>query len=271
MDAMIRLHPLFRCALPLVVLLATGAQGFAKEKPLQVIDWPESGTPVLRFTFGKFKSLPMMGSLHGYVMDTTAQNLSDRVIGSKRFSIYLFDKNHVRVGTDVVGVSNVGPGETVKFETTVSASGQPVSISLTEIAQAARTISLIVHSTPEGAALAVDDKPAGTTPRMIALTPGHHVLTFAKEGFNNGTFPLDMSPNDVSGGSVSFDLGAAAHDSIELRDGTVLTGDLVSISGMDIEVRVGGALQHFDRNKVKRILLVERERPSAVPAPAASN
>lgn len=266
-------HSRLRSAVALAFFLITAVHGFAKVNPLQVIDWPDSGTPVLRFTFGKFKSLPSMGSLHGYVLDTTAQNLSDRVIASKRFSVYLFDKNHVRVGEDVVAVSNVGPGETVKFETTVSTSGQPVSLTLHEIASAVRTVSLTVNSTPEGATLSVDGKQAGPTPRMIALVPGHHVLSFVKEGFNNGTFPLEVSPNDVSGGSVSFDLGSAAHDSIELRDGTILTCDLVSISGMDIEVRVGGAIQHLDRNKVKRILLVEREHPTAdaTPPPATSN
>lgn len=267
MDAMLRQFLSRRNLLALALFLVAGVSGFAKDKPLQVIDWPQSGTPVLRFTFGKFKSLPYMANLHGYVMDTTAQNLSDRVIASKRFSIYLFDKYHVRVGQDVIAVSNVGPGETVKFETTVSTSGQPTSISLDEIAQAARTVSLTVHSTPEGATLAIDGNRSGTTPRMVALAPGHHVLSFVKEGFNSGTFPLDISPNDVSGGSVSFDLGAAAHDSIELRDGTVLTGDLVSISGMDIEVRVGGGIQHLDRNNVKRILLVQRERPANDPKP----
>ncbi len=41
-------------------------------------------------------------------------------------------------------------------------------------------------------------------------------------------------------------------DSIELRDGSLLTGDLVSISGMDVEIRVGGIIQHLDRNKIKR-------------------
>lgn len=61
---------------------------------------------------------------------------------------------------------------------------------------------------------------------------------------------------------MSFDLGSSAFDSIEMRDGSVLNGDLVSISGMDVELRVGGVLQHIDRNKIKRVLLVEREVPS---------
>jgi predicted component of type VI protein secretion system len=244
---------------------------FARETPLQVIDWPEGGTPVLRFTFSKFKTLPGMGALHGYVMDTTAENLSARVIPVARFSVYLFDKNKVRVGEDVIAVTNVGPGETVKFETTVNASGQPVSIALHELSQAAKTITLTVNSTPQGAMLLVDGSEAGVTPRLITIGSGHHTLSFHKEGFNTGSFPLDISQNDVSGGSVTFELGAAAYDSIELRDGSVLNGDLVSVSGMDVEVRVGGTIQHIDRNKIKRVLLVQRDAPKPDPLPPASS
>jgi hypothetical protein len=43
----------------------------------------------------------------------------------------------------------------------------------------------------------------------------------------------------------------------------VLTGDLVSVSGMEIVVKVGGNDQRFNRNQVKRIVLVEREAPAA--------
>ena len=265
------MHPVgsaIRRACILLAFFAMVLPARAKETPLQTIDWPETGTPVLRFTFSKFKQLPGMGVLRGYVMDTTAQNLSNRVIPSARFTVYLLDKNKVRVGEDVIAVNNVGPGETVKFQTTVPASGQPVSIALHEIAASARTISMTVNSTPQGAVLSVDGTQSGTTPRMITVGPGHHTLNFAKEGFNTGTFPLDISPNDVSGGTVSFELGAASYDSIELRDGTVLTGDLVSVSGMDVEIRVGGAIQHLDRNKVKRVMFVTREAPKPDPLPA---
>lgn len=255
----------------LACLLILVVPSFAKDASLQVIDWPETGTPVLRFTFGKFKTLPGMRNLHGYVMDTTAENLSQRVIPSAKFSIYLFDKNKVRVGEDVISVNNVGPGESVKFETTVNASGQPASLTLHEIVASPKTISLTVNSTPQAAMLSVDGTQAGMTPRMIAIGAGHHTLRFTKEGFNTGTFPLDISQNDVSGGSVTYELGAAAYDSIELRDGSVLNGDLVSLSGMDVEVRLGGAIQHIDRNEVKRVLLVQREAPNPDLLPAPSS
>ena len=237
---------------------------FAKDKDaaLATVDWPATGTPVLHFTFSKFKPLPGMGVLHGYVMDVAAQNVSSKPIPKAQFHLYLFDKDRVRVGEDGIELNNVSPGETVKFETTVSASGTPVSVTLEEISQALKGISLTVNSTPQGATLKLDGTVQGPTPRLINVGPGKHTLTFSKEGFMTGSFPLEIGPNDVSGGTVSYELGAASFDSIELRDGTVLNGDLVSISGMDVEVRVGGTIQHIDRNKVKRIMMTQRDAPS---------
>ena len=253
--------PLRRFA-TVLAFLALSVPALAKDAPLAVIDWPMTGTPAVRFTFGKFKTLPGMGSLHGYVMETTAENLSARVIPSARFSVYLFDKAKARVGEDAIVLSNVGPGETIRFQTTVMASGQPVSVSIQEKTDAAKAISLTVNSMPQGALLKVDGVQAGVTPRLITVGAGKHTLTFSKEGFKAGEFPLEIGRDDVSGGSISYELGAAAYDSIELRDGSLLNGDLVSISGMDIEIRVGGNLQHVDRNKVKRIMLVQRDAPT---------
>ena len=98
----------------------------------------------------------------------------------------------------------------------------------------------------------------GITPKIIDVAIGKHMLFFEKEGVNSGKFPLEISSHDASGGSVSYELGSASHDTIELRDGSVLTGDLVSINGMQVEIRIGGNTQTFDRNQVKRILLTER-------------
>jgi hypothetical protein len=261
------LIPLRCFRLSLALLLLT-VPALAKDAPLQVVEWPATGAPSVRFTFGKFKSLPGMSSLHGYVMDTTAENLSLKLIPAARFSVYLFDKNKVRIGEDVIALNNLGPGETVKFETTVTTSGTPTSVSIQDIAQIRKSVTLTVNSVPQGAMLKMDGTEAGTTPRMITVGVGKHTLVFSKEGFAAGTFPLEISRDDVSGGTVSFELGASAFDSIELRDGSVLNGDLVTISGMDVEIRVGGSIQHIDRNKIKRIMLVQREAPVASLPPA---
>jgi hypothetical protein len=62
------------------------------------------------------------------------------------------------------------------------------------------------------------------------------------------------------------------HDTVELRDGTVLNGDLESVSATEVVVRMGGKDQQYDRNLVKKIMLVEREvtlQPSVTqPVPA---
>ena len=245
----------------LLALLLT-MPALAKDAPLQVIDWPATGTPVLRFTFSKFKQLEgASSSRRAYVLNTMVENLSPRTIPAARFGIYLFDKNKVRVGEDFITLNNVGSGESVKVEFTLTASGTPASVTIQDAAQNPMTVSLTVNSIPQGAMVKLDQSEVGTTPKIINVGVGKHILTFTKEGFTAGTYPLEISPQDVSGGSVSYELGASAFDSIELRDGSVLTGDLVSISGMDVEIRVGGVIQHIDRNKIKRAMFVQRSAP----------
>jgi len=83
---------------------------------------------------------------------------------------------------------------------------------------------------------------------------------------------MEIAPDDTSGGSISYELGASAHDTVELRDGTVLNGDVESVSATEVVVRMGGQDHEYDRNLVKKIMLVEREvtlQPSVTqPVPA---
>jgi hypothetical protein len=67
-----------------------------------------------------------------------------------------------------------------------------------------------------------------------------------------------MSADELPGGTVSFELGGSARDTVELRDGTIIEGDLQSVDFQNVVVQVGGKAQTFDRNQVKRILLVQR-------------
>jgi hypothetical protein len=199
----------------------------------------------------------------------TAENLSAKLIQLQRFNLYLFDKNKVRIGEAWMEVSNLGPAQLVKFQTTFMSSGVPVSLSVVAQSDIPRTVSITVNSVPQGASFKVDGVDAGATPKLIDVGVGKHRLTFSKDGFRTGVFPLEIGARDVSGGSISYELGAAQFDTIELRDGTVLTGDLDSVNGMDVLVRVGGTLQHIDRNRIKRIMLVERDapEPETVPSP----
>jgi hypothetical protein len=68
-----------------------------------------------------------------------------------------------------------------------------------------------------------------------------------------------VTPSDVSGGMVTYELGGLNYDTVELRDGSTITGDVISVDGAQVVVRIGGELKPYERNRVKRILLVERE------------
>ena len=242
---------------PLLFVTIAVSSLSAKDVPFQILTWPESGQPVLRFTFSRFKEIGGMGKERTYLTDTTAENLSDKMIGGANFSLYVFDKNKARIGEGYITLSNVSGGQTVKFQITLAASGNPASLTLST--STPRTVSTTVNSVPQGALLRVDGKEMGTTPKIVEVSIGKHVLEFSKEGFNSGKFPLEITSRDASGGSVSYELGSAAHDTVELRDGSVLSGDLVSVSGMQVVVRIGGNAQIFDRNQIKRILLTERD------------
>jgi hypothetical protein len=239
----------------------------AKDTPSQVINWPATGPTIVRISLGKFNQISSVAGEHNYIIDTTAENLWTKKISHMGFNLYLFDKNKVRIGDGWITLENVAPGQSVKFQTTVHSLGNPVSVELAvnsvpaELQPLAppKKVSMTVNSVPQGAALSVDGTEAGTTPKVVQLTVGKHSLEFAKEGFNTGRFPLEISPDDASGGSVSYELGTSAHDTVELRDGSVLSGDLVSVAGMEIRFRVAGTIQTLDRNKVKRILLTERD------------
>jgi hypothetical protein len=240
---------------------------FAKDPPPQVIVWPASGQPVLRFSFGKFKESSSSGKQHSYNIDVTAENLWGKKISKADFSLYLFDKDKVRIGEGYISISDVAPAQVLKFQIFAQTTGTPVATVLAPRSLPAelqsylppKTISVTVNSVPQGAAVKLDGTDAGVTPKIVQVAPGKHMLEFSKDGFNSGHFPLEITPDDASGGSVSYELGASAHDTIELRDGSVLSADVESVSATEVLVRIGGNVQRFNRNQVKRIGLVARE------------
>jgi len=194
----------------LAAVLAAGSETASAKDPSQTILWPDQGPSLVRFTFGKFKEVGSLGSERTYMVETTAENLWSKKIADASFTLYLFDKNKVRIGSALLSVSNVAPGEMIKFQTTVAASGPPVSLSVTanslpkELAPMApaKTISITVNTVPQGSVAKLDGQEFGTTPKMVRVTVGKHLLEFSKEGFNPGKFPFEigrtMSPAAAS-------------------------------------------------------------------------
>ncbi len=232
----------------------------SKDVPFQTLTYPDAGTPVLRLTFSKFKTLMGgVGKEHTYITDTTAENLSPKVLNSVNLVLYVFDKTHARIGDGSINLTNVGPGETVKFEITLYASGAPASVSVVAAAPRNASVSVTINSVPQGAMFKLDGKEMGTTPKLVEVNLGKHMLEFSKEGYNTGQFPFEMGPRDTNGGSVSYELGTSTHDTIELRDGSVLSGDLLSMDATQVQVRIGGNIQTYERNQIKRVLLTQRD------------
>ena len=246
----------------LLLLIASVVPMSAKDAPFQTVVWPETGEPLVQLTFSKFKQTDAgysQGKEHSFLTEADAQNLTAKPIANLDLTLFVYDKTHARIGDGSILLSSIAPHETVKFEMRVYANGTPVSLSVASKSPGARTVSITVNSVPQGALLKVDGKDAGTTPKIVELGLGKHMLDFSKDGFTTGHFPLEMGPRDTSGGSVSYELGAALRDTVELRDGTVISGDLVSITGMEVQMRIGGTTQTFDRNQIKRILLTPRD------------
>jgi hypothetical protein len=175
------------CLVSLLTILVSGW----KDPNGQVIVWPESGPPAVRFTLGKFKEIGSFANRRTYLIDTTAENLTTKPIPTGSFSLYLFDKNKVRIGEGWIHLNDVPPGQAVKFQMNVDTTGAPVSASIVASSDIPRKISLTVNSVPQGALLKLDGTDLGTTPKMVQVGPGKHMLQFSKEGFNAGHFPIE--------------------------------------------------------------------------------
>lgn len=241
--------------------------------------WPDSSNPTLKLVFGRFvQQGPGYGGQRSFVSDVIVQNVSTKRIARASLTVRLFDKDKVRIGDAVLNANDLGPSESTKIAFQFFTSGLPTSLELAAhndvggVPTSLKTVPLKIVSVPPGAKLKVDGQEAGTTPRVMDLLVGTHILEFSKEGYANGSTPVDVAPDESPGGSVTFELGGLTRDTVELRDGTSLLGDVMSLSMNSVVVRIDGEDHSYDRNKVKKITLVEREttsQPTAAVAPSS--
>jgi hypothetical protein len=240
-------------ALIVFLVLRIGFAAAQANSPITVL-WPSSDKPSLKLTFGPFQQSAIENGQGIFVSDLTAQNISDHGMPRSVFTLFISDKNGAHIGRARLQLSEIGPYRTEKAQVQFSAAGTPAGITLL----AGKVIPLKVISIPAGANFKVDGEDAGMTPKLVDFTIGTHMLEFSKEGYATGTTPLEVSADELPGGSISFELGGMAQDMLELRDGSTVLGDVVSMSMATVVVRVEGKDQKYDRNQVKKILLVER-------------
>ena len=236
-----------------LVLLVCGSTFAQTDFPL-VISWPDGNLPSVRLTFGKFREAGIANGQGIYVSDVTAQNVSDHTLPRSAFTVFITDKSGRRIGRGLLRFPEMRSKHTEKNQLQFSCTGTPDGLTLV----AGKTIPLKVISTPPGANLKVDGQEFGVTPKMVDFMVGTHLLEFSKEGYAAGSTPLEVTADELPGGSISFEMGGLSKDTVELRDGRTLLGDVISMSMTEVVLRIEGKDQSIDRNQIKEIMLVER-------------
>lgn len=261
----------FCLALVATVVGAKDKKDKEKNQPSIVMFWPDQADPVLKLTFDPFSQLASYNGQLSLGSHVLVENLSGKRIPQASFTVYLMDKDKVRVGSGMLSFSDLDAGQQAKLSFQVMSVGLPATLSLTAHTDSGgnpvslRTVPLKVESVPAGAALKVDGYDVGVTPVTVRLPIGGHTLSFSKEGYAPGATPVDIKADEAPGGSITFELGGLSRDNVELRNGSVLQGDVISVSMTSVMIRVDGQDQMLDRNQVKKIMLVQREVTQQAP------
>jgi hypothetical protein len=233
----------------------------ARNEPAITMLWPPE-KPALKLTFDKLRQMSSYAGQNMFISDVIVQNLTDKQIPRAAFTVYFMDKNKVRIGEAVLQVSDLEAAQSAKIQFQFNSVGVPATLALSAkkdmLAPGGKTIPLKVVSVPSGAKLKVDGQDAGVTPVMVRFTIGSHQLDLTKEGYAPGGTPLEVTSDELPGGSVTVELGGLSRDTVELRDGSIMLGDVISVSMTEVVVRVDGKDQSIDRNRVKKVMLVER-------------
>jgi PEGA domain len=210
--------------------------------------------PNFKITLSKPQQSGLVNAQTIYLADVTAQNVSNQAQPRSLFTIFINDKDGVRVGRAQLRLPEIQAGQSAKAQLQFSAAGVPMGASLL----LGKTVPLNVISIPPQANLKIDGQPSGATPRVVDFTIGLHTIGLSKEGYTSTSWPLEVTGDELLGGGISFELGGQTKDMIILRDGTSALGDVISMSMTSITMRVGGKDQKYERNQVRKIILVER-------------
>ncbi len=235
-----------------------------------VLTWPADGKDaIVRFTVGKLRQVSSASGQNDLLGDALAENLSGKPIPSASFYLYLIDKSGKRVGEGYLEVSNLGAGQKAKIPVSVHAMGSYASMELQPQhlpSDEPFKVKMRVSSTPAGATIKVDSQDAGVTPQMVPMAPGKHTVEFSKEGFAAASAPVEVAANQMPG-SVDVELSPLTLDTVVLRDGTVMVGEVTSMSASSVNISVRGKATRVDRSRVARIVLGQRKRVGGTKRP----
>ncbi len=237
-----------------------------------VLTWPADGKdPMLRFTVGKLRQISSVSGQTDYLGEALAENVGEKAIPAASFYVYLIDKNGKRVGEGYLEVRDLGAGQKAKVPVSVHALGSYVKMELQPQhlpSDEPMKVKMSVSSVPTGASVKLNGQESGVTPQVIAMAPGKHTLEFAKEGYAKASTPVEIAENAMPG-SVNVDLEPLSLDTVVLRDGTELVGNVTSVTATGVSITVKGKAAKFERAKVARVVFGVKPASSA-PVKASS-
>jgi len=253
----------------ITLLLLCAASALAADT---VLAWPPDGKgAIVRFTVGKLRQVSSASGQSDYLGEALAENLSSKMIPSASFYLYLLDKSGKRVGEGYLEVSNLAAGQRAKIPVSVHTMGSYASMELQPQhlpSDEPFKVKMRITSVPSGATIKLDTQESGVTPQMLPIAPGKHVLEFAKEGYTTASTPVDVVANSMPGG-VEIELNPLTLDTVILRDGTTLVGDVVSVTATAVNLSVKGKPTKLDRTRVARIVLGQHRRSTTTRHPAS--
>lgn len=247
----------------LLLLLWAVASAFAADT---VLTWPANGNDtLLRFTVSKLRQVNSASGQSDYLGEALAENLSTKTIPSASFYLYLLDKSGKRVGEGYLEVTNLAAGQRTKIPVSAHVMGSFASMELQPQhlpSDEPLKVKMHISSVPSGASLKLDSQDSGVTPQVLPIAPGKHVLEFSKEGYATGSTPVEITENAMPG-SVDLELTALTLDTVVLRNGTVLLGNLTSVTDTGVNINIKGKATRLDRSHVARIVLGQRRSSGA--------
>ena len=226
----------------------------AQSSPSLTVQWPDDEKPVLRLVFAAFVKAGQTNGQGIYTSAVTAQNLAEQSMPRSMFTVNVLDASGIKIGSTRLRLDPIPPYRTATAQVQFSAVGTPAKVTL----MAGKTVSLAVKSVPPGATFSVDGEAAGVAPKLFDFTIGSHTIEFHKDGYAPGSTQLDVGVDELPGGSITLELGGLSQDMVEMRDGTTLAGDLLSLTLEEAQFQSEGTTRTLARNQIRKISLVER-------------
>jgi hypothetical protein len=240
-----------------LILLFGSVAAFAADT---VLVWPASGEANLKFTIGKLRQVNSYSGQADYVAEATVLNLGQKAVPFASFYVYLLDKSQKRIGEGYIELTNLGPGQQAKASLTAHAIGNVASMELQPQhlpSDEPKKVAMRIASVPTGANIKLDGQDVGVTPVTLQLAAGKHALEFSKEGYAPGSAPVEVSAGSLPG-AVDFEMAPLTQDTLVLRNGSVLLGDVTAVTMTGVSVKANGKVRSFSRNEVARIIFVVR-------------